>query len=87
MNAQPVINEWHSYITPSRIREHITQGMEETEEVEDAGESGDTVVVFVCSKKKSVCVHVCILCECAMVRVEVRGHFRNAFNLIETRSL
>lgn len=38
-----------------------------------------TQLLYLCVLKKSVCVHVCMLCECAMVRVEVRGHFRNMF--------
>lgn len=32
-----------------------------------------------CVLKRSMCVHVCMLCECAMAYVEVRGHFRNMF--------
>lgn len=38
-----------------------------------------TQLLYLCVLKKSVCVHVYMLCACAMVCVEVRGHFRNMF--------
>lgn len=60
-NAQPVVNERHAYITPSRIREHITQGVEGTEEVEDAGGVW-WHSCCICVYLKNQCVCTCACC-------------------------